>query len=307
MPRPARFYVFTYYDYGDNVPKLGEHVRYVCWQPEICPETKRPHLQGYAEFTKPVRIPQAQKELDIGKSYMHEKLKDSTREQARDYCRKQESANGPWVEIGTWIGGQGHRSDLDGLAEAIREGKTLYEIVDQHTVAFIRSYRGVERAMEILRPPPSRRACRVYILYGVTGTGKSSAIAKVYPDCYWFPKPQNGHCYALAYTGQRVAVFDDFYSWIPLDFMLRICDKNPLVVNICGGSASFLADTIIITSNQNPKYWWSGMRGRRDIAREELETVPSFARRITHSVEIFDDEWKYDVSYGNLLTWSLEQ
>lgn len=35
----------------------------------------------------------------------------------------------------------------------------------------------------------------------------------------------------MGYVGQPTVVFDDFYSWFPYDFILRLLDRYPLVVN----------------------------------------------------------------------------
>ncbi len=100
---PSRSYVITYHNPGDTVPTRDDEtlVRYVCWQPEICPETGTPHLQIYAEFTRPVRIGQAQAALGLPNT-VHCETRRGTRNQARDYTRKEASASGEWQELGMW-------------------------------------------------------------------------------------------------------------------------------------------------------------------------------------------------------------
>lgn len=53
-----------------------------------------------------------------------------------------------------------------------------------------------------------------------------------------------------------MVVIDEFYGWIARDLMCRICDRYPLNIETKGGSVSFLAKKIIITSNVHPKDWW---------------------------------------------------
>lgn len=51
------------------------------------------------------------------------------RDQAREYCWKEATrGEGPW-EYGMWIGGPGHRSDIDVMLGALGEGKTEREIL----------------------------------------------------------------------------------------------------------------------------------------------------------------------------------
>jgi hypothetical protein len=66
----------------------SEHVRYAAWQREVR-EKGTPHLQGYIEFAKNVSM-KAVKAL-VGKG-AHLEERRGTREQAREYCKKEESA-----------------------------------------------------------------------------------------------------------------------------------------------------------------------------------------------------------------------
>ncbi len=85
----SRDYCFTVYD--TECPGLKpvvdlDKINYVVFGREICPETGRKHLQGYATFPRTIRIKGAQKVLGIGASHME--YKRGTRDQARDYCLK---------------------------------------------------------------------------------------------------------------------------------------------------------------------------------------------------------------------------
>jgi len=54
MSKSQRSYCFT--SFNETEPKFQEGVRYLIFQKEKCPETKRTHYQGYAEFTKKITI-----------------------------------------------------------------------------------------------------------------------------------------------------------------------------------------------------------------------------------------------------------
>lgn len=95
-----------------------EWVKYVVFQLEEAPSTGTKHLQGYAELTE-------RKTLTTIKGWLgnsaHIEKRMGTRQQARDYCMKEDTRlEGPW-EAGVWdSAGQGRRSDLDAAAEVIR-------------------------------------------------------------------------------------------------------------------------------------------------------------------------------------------
>ena len=272
-PGPARHYVFTFNNPGAVVPRgPNDLVRYVCWQPERG-EYGTEHLQGYAEFRRPVRIPQAQAALGLPPDAHFEKRKGS-RDDARDYTRKPETRIGPWQEFGDWDTSQGKRNDLDAVSEAIKRGDSLRTIVTDYTPQFIKYHHGIERALGVLAPaPPRAKAPLVFILHGPTGTGKSRTCQELDPTAYWFPRPQNAGCYAMGYCGQSTVVFDDFYSWIPYDLLLRLCDRYPLNVNVMGGSAAWHADVILFTSNQDPDKWYPNIRDKAAFKRRVSGTI----------------------------------
>lgn len=99
---PVRHLCFTAFVDEWKAPEpLPEQVRYVVWQLEQAPTSERPHYQGYVEFTKTVRVPQACSLLGLPRS-THFERREGTRDQARDYCRKEDTRlAGPW-EAGTW-------------------------------------------------------------------------------------------------------------------------------------------------------------------------------------------------------------
>jgi hypothetical protein len=283
MPNVHRAYCFTWFPpggipddpsdaaaiaaAGERVPQLGDGVRYVCWQIERCPDTGRVHLQGYAELRRGMRVRGFQRA--IGLPGAHVEVRRGTRDQARDYTRKEDASAvpGTWTELGSWIGGRGTRSDLDAVAQSIRDGVGLEDVCLEHTGMFIKYHAGIERALAILQPPPQREEPKVFVIYGSTGVGKSRAVNSLFDGAFWWPRPVNGNAYASGYSGQSVAVFDDFYSWIPYDLCLRVCDRYPLSVNVMGGSANFMASTIIFTSNQSPDEWYPRVADKSALMR----------------------------------------
>ncbi len=266
-PQPSRSWCFTWNNPGDRSPLLGD-ARYVISQLERG-DSGTLHWQGYAEFNAPIRMAAAIATLAISTAHMERRR--GTRDQARDYCRKDDTrvAGTTPLEQGVWRdSGQGNRTDLQAVADAIQEGVGLSQLAEAHPVAIIRYHHGIERLMAIVSPPPHRRMPKVFILYGPTDLGKSRAAAHIAgADAFWFPRPQNGHAYAAGYTGQRTIVFDDFYSWIPYDLLLRICDRYPLMFNVMGGAAPCLAEQIIFTSNQNPDRWYPNIPNKAAMYR----------------------------------------
>ena len=70
--------------------RLALDARYIVFQEEVAPTTGTPHLQGYIEFNKPVRM-----------SHIHNVLHDAslqpahgTPQQCKDYCTKEDTRVG---------------------------------------------------------------------------------------------------------------------------------------------------------------------------------------------------------------------
>lgn len=99
MPRAtsqSRSWLITSFNvdsFRDNVDFTN--IKYGIWQVEECPDTGKLHVQGYFEWRSPVRLAAAKRA--IGDPQAHLEARRGSREQARDYCSKEESRrDGPW-------------------------------------------------------------------------------------------------------------------------------------------------------------------------------------------------------------------
>lgn len=88
----------------DRTMTLPNGVTYLCCQVELCPDTGREHVQGFA-LTKPMRLVALKKAFNDGTMHV-EPRRAPTRELARDYCKKIESrvdADAEPLELGEFI------------------------------------------------------------------------------------------------------------------------------------------------------------------------------------------------------------
>lgn len=96
-PSQARSWIATVYkdpvEFREQLD--ANYIKYGIWQQERCPTTGRLHLQCYFEFKKPMRMRAVKGAL--GDATAHVEPRRGTREDAREYCRKEESrVDGPW-------------------------------------------------------------------------------------------------------------------------------------------------------------------------------------------------------------------
>lgn len=253
---------------------LVPSVRYAVWQLEMG-ESGQLHYQGYVELSSPQRW----SALHVaGLTGAHFEGRRGSRDQARDYCRKEDSrVDGPF-EYGTWTGGQGARTDLNAVKDAISGGADLTKIADEHFATFVRYHRGIERALSLIRPArPRDWKTVVHFYHGPAGCGKSKA-AKEHADrlnaaCIadglssrpplWRPPGQ----WFDGYVDQSVLILDDFAgNNMSYTTWKHVCDRYPLQVPVKGGFVEFIARHVVITSTRFPADWWTSEFARYDPA-----------------------------------------
>lgn len=278
VTKPQRHFVFTLF--GDRETQddfmLGllctvsirqDKVRYLVFQREVCPKTKRLHLQGYLELKTPMRYKAIDEMFSANMNFLKRR---GTREEARDYCMKSDSRDpqpnsGPH-EAGIWNkDGSGHRSDLDSLCEMLADGASQRQLYQQSPATWCRNYRALAKA-ESFYAPAMRDKPDILVLWGPPGVGKTK---KAYEHI-----TNNGHSLDKVYTfnlgknwwndyvDQPIVVFDDFNGSeddIPFRFLLNVLDRTPIQVPTKGGSARFKANCFIFTSNRHPSEWYVGV------------------------------------------------
>ena len=274
-PTVSRRWVFTHWLQGTQTVEsarkrlldfgMSKKAHYMVAQFE---GEERVHIQGYVELTSNARksgvIPLLWKstEWDIARA-------DSAVNTR--YCTKTAECPFEWPDEKTYrtsgteaivIGEprrtrQGHRSDLDDIKEMMDEGRSMAEIADTYFGTFVRNFRGL-REYKILKQQKDRPLPTVEILWGGSRTGKSLYCRTMFDpeDTFFLSKPNGNRVWWDGYDGQSTVVIDEYYGWMPYDFILRLLDAGPLTVETKGGSVSMLATRFIITSNTHPFDWY---------------------------------------------------
>lgn len=262
---PARSYCFTLNNPVD-LPDLDDPLIDYAVYSEEQGEEGVDHLQGYLKLTRPVRFTYLKNHWKFGLESAHFEKVRGTPDQARNYCMPHKKLAdktavdpthiaGPY-EFGTFRS-QGARTDWEGLKTDILSGKPKSELIADHFRLALCYPRGLEQAIEALRPPkPRNEKTFVTLLYGPPGTGKSHYCQEASPDAYWKQRDNSNNQWFSGWDGKADIVFDDFYGWISYDLMLRVMDKWKLLVEGKGSTINFAAKRIYITTNTTPETWW---------------------------------------------------
>lgn len=248
----SRNWIFTSFNLDINTEEVDELVRYLAWQVEKCPETGKKHIQGYIELHKPRRL-NAMKEL-LGDEKIHLEKRRGTREQARDYCMKEETRiEGPY-EYGTWAV-QGKRNDIENAYEAIKNGDKWIDIQEEYPVTYCKYNRGLEKMKFNYEKELTKgfRNVECNVIWGEAGAGKTRSVVENNEDLYitsdlkWWD----------GYDGENAILIDDFEKGkCAYTELLRIMDGYQLRLPIKGGFTWAKWTKVYITSNDNIESWF---------------------------------------------------
>lgn len=245
-------------------------IRYMVWQEEMAPDTGRIHYQGYIELNKAQRISGVKKLLSD--STMHLEQRRGNREGARAYCMKDDSrTDGPW-EIGTWIKGQGARTDIHDFVEIILDGATDEDLIRSFPGPYVKYNRSVDRIRGVMAEKKAKAAIdrdvKVIVLIGKTGVGKTHLAFEIgggYESTYRLPYVARGRTpWFDGYRGEDTLLIDDYEGEIDYRYLLQILDKYPLQLQVKGSFTWALWHTVVITSNVPVKDWYPD----RDVVTE---------------------------------------
>lgn len=267
----ARYWLLTIpVQYFPEQPELKDNLVYVKGQQEIG-ELGLHHWQLLATFNKQVTFNQA-------KSYFCQQahLEPSRSAAADEYVWKEETAvAGTRFEIGTKPLQRNKKEDWETIRSAAKEGR----LDDIPADVYVRHYGSLKRIRIDHCQPPFRHGITVHVYWGGSGLGKTrraweEAGEKAYikdPCTKWWD----------GYRGQKKVIIDEFTGLINIAHLLRWIDRYPCMAEIKGYSVPLEATEFWITSNIDPRNWYS------DITQEQRDAL---LRRFTQVVH-FLTEW----------------
>lgn len=263
---------------------MNENIEFAVWQHERGAEGGYNHIQA-ALFLKRV-VSMRQLKADLGAPHAHcESIRKP--EEAIKYCEKEDTrVEGPWYKGERPLKGQGHRSDLDELAQGILDGHSMYALAQEFPRSMLLHSAHAAALAEIVqcgKPPcPPRTeedAPTVVYLFGPTGTGKSRFVrdfCKHHGLRLWQYAGDGRFC---GYAGQEAALFDDWrWSDLPrmgVSTLLRLTDRYPETLPARYRNVSWTPWYVFFTSNED-------IPSPGEIPEWPMVTYEAFLRRVTH-------------------------
>ncbi|KAH7817467.1 putative replication-associated protein [Monocercomonoides exilis] len=257
---------------------LDVRCKYMIIGKEKAPSTGTPHLHVFIQLENP-------RSFDAMKALCPRADIEVPKKGAKaciDYIKK----DGDFEEYGS-CPIQGKRSDLKIVADKIAEGKSIMEISEEHPDQFILHSKGIKDLsyLKVWTKQGMRKEPRkVFWVHGKARTGKTRLVEtraqemqtlfgmRIY---HW---PQTGS-FIDNYSGEEIAIFDDFRAdcGLPFNLWLKLCDPwyNP-TVPVKGGSTVFIADVVYFTDIVGPESeWLNKMKSLRN------EDVMQIRERVT--------------------------
>lgn len=276
-PPRARDWTFTVFLPPDWVYEHNADVtRYCIFQEEVAPDTGRHHYQGYIQFKRPKRLSEVKNIL--GRQDAHLEIMRGTREEARDYCRKEDSRVPGYLpqEHGVFVA-TGARPDFKQQLElATDPSRRLSQVVVEQPEFFARHYRAIERMRQLkMKARSGEEDVHVVAYWGEPGSGKTHRMFHDFPvtdDVFIMPDDGVPHYY----DGERIVLWDEFDdTQVPLKRFLRFVDKWPTKSRILYGVAPISAMVIALTSCRPPSEWYNieTPTSRREVERRIKEVV----------------------------------
>ncbi len=273
-------------EYGRYCILAKEHSTNITQDPSrtaITEYTVTPHLQGYLELTRPCRMTHVQNWLH---SKAHLEVRRGTRDQARNYCKKEDSHP---LELGEWKLTPGKRNDIHALFKDAKKLKPLIAIAKKHKGTYMRYYKGVQHVQQLFGRPPLRHDLQVSLFLGIPDSGKTWTAHADDPDLYALPLGKD--MWFDNYMGQKTILIDDFCGEMPLVDLLRLLDIYPILLPVKGCFVWLRATRIVITSNTPLEEWYDYV-GRRD-------SLAALSRRVHHT-RLFNEIFNRNVITSNL-------
>lgn len=203
-----------------------------------------PHIQGIVFFTHPKRFSTLLGDDYFKKNHIEQVL---SLKGSLEYVSKE----GDYIDIGEIPLDQGKRTDITDFKDAIVEGMTDLELLENYTSQYLRYEPMIDKIRQLANNEyysKNNRDINCFYIGGLAGSGKTSMIYELFDtsQVYRVGNYKNPFDH---YKGQKILVLDEYNGQIKDDLMLNILDRYPLLLPARYNDKWAVFDTVLILSN----------------------------------------------------------
>ena len=258
-----------------------EHFKYCIFQREKGHEKETEHIQMFLVFTIGKRFSTVKEYFPTA----HIEKAQGNSVQCRDYCSKEDTRiSGPY-ELGEFAQ-QGARSDLKTIVELVQNNATDEDIIKLFPTQFLLYIDKIHKLREQQRYDDNKKNERkVYVtyIYGPPGCGKTRYIVNKYGYGNFYRMTNyRKNCFDF-YDNEKVIIFDEFDSSLPLTEMLNYLDVYPVQLPCRYSNKLANYDEVYIISNLKLYEQY------RNVQEEKPTQFRALLRRI-HKVIRIDEQ-----------------
>lgn len=272
-----RNFCYTLNNHSENEMKDLQNIecKYHIIGFEIGEEEETEHLQGFITL-KNAKTWEQMKNF-LGNERIHLEVAMGSPYQNFEYCSKQDDY---WEnDINMRPKGQGTRSDLKKVAEAIKNGASEENIMEDFGEIYMKYHNGIGKMINMKSKNRNEKPS-VYWFWGRTGCGKTRKAVEIGEEAggYYIKDPSTK--WWNNYRQDPVIILDDFDAWengIGFRNLLRLLDRYRMDVETKGGYVKINSDVIIITSDSPPEKFWEGKK--LEQIRRRIDKVICMGKR----------------------------
>ncbi len=241
------------------------YASFIVWNHELAPTTGTPHLQGYIELFKQLRLNTLKRKFGIHRIHLEERR--GSQQQAITYSTKLDSRDHAYAGPVQFGRRKRLNARLGSAIDQVMAKTPMREVASNHPETFVRSFRDLQ-ALAASIVTPRNWAMEIEIYVGPTGSGKSFHAYARFPEAYTVEWPEKrGVWWWNGYDGQNEIILDEFRCQVPYSKILRLFDRYGFKVQTKGGVHDFVSKKIIITTNIHPNNWYRGVHNKTHLAR----------------------------------------
>jgi len=284
--------------------QAGKH-RSLVMQLEQGGNTGRIHIQGYVWFKHETALTTVKEFLAAGDA--PQKAKGSMKKNY-EYCTKSDTKLGGYDTVicgNVPTQGQGARKDLDAACELLKAKHGIKAVIEEFPGQYVRFHNGFAKIAShhaAKRVPFMRDMTRV-VLHGDPNGGKSylANTSDIESEIYPLPFLNGKSTWFDNYEGERTLLLEDFRGAIPFGELLRLLDGYKIQVPSKGSFVPAAWTRVIITTNVDPKDWYSATNRR---GQEQNRWATEFDDRIGPLERRLDEIWNVKGEWDKGPAWT---